>query len=165
MKLPQHLSSARSEAGETLIEVLMASALMAVVVLAIIGGITTMLIGAKVHRDQTDGNAALTAAMEGIKSPSVTPTCDAASDPANPYRTAAGLPSTVSIQNIEYEVNRTNVNTGERYVDFDASAQCSLPPGAPDPTASPLTLQRITLQYTSTDNRVTPTLSFIKGAF
>jgi Tfp pilus assembly protein PilV len=142
MRMP--LTSERSQTGETLIEVLMASALMTVVVLAVIGGISTMLLSSKVHRDQTDGNAVLVAAMEQLKSPVVARAC-----------AYSGLPPGVTIQMTEYQVNKTDLSTGNTYVDFDATEPCNL--------ASALTLQRITLQYTS--QNATPTLSFIKGDY
>jgi hypothetical protein len=144
MSLLQRFSSERSEVGETLIEVLLASALMALVVVTMIGGIATMLIGSKTHRDQTTGNTVLVAAMEQLKSPITTP-------PACGY---ASLPAGVTINPIEFEVNNV-AGTG---VDFSASAPCPL---TTSPPATPLTLQRITLRYTASGE----TLSFVKGKY
>jgi type II secretory pathway component PulJ len=154
MKAPPRRSGERSEAGETLIEVLIASALMGLVVVAIIGGLASVLLGSKLHRDQADGNRTLVGAMERLKSADVPRRC-VANGPSHPYYALASIPSAVKITTIEYEVNRTD--TTGNYVDFDSTAACDL--------TSQLTLQRITLIYTSADNAVTPSLSFIKGAY
>ena len=154
MRHPTRLRGNPSEAGETLIEVLIASALMALVVVAVIGGIATMLLGSRVHREQTDANTALVAAMEQLKSAATARAC-----------TYSGLPPRVTIQKIQYEVNATDAN-GNPIVDFvdDPNLDGDSNPLTCDLTG-PLTLQRITVQYTTPDNRVTPTLSFIKGLY
>ncbi|MDQ1504601.1 MAG: hypothetical protein QOD57_2328, partial [Actinomycetota bacterium] len=90
--LPRRFSDEGSEAGETLIEVLMSTALMGIVVLAIIGGMSTMLIGSSINRKQADGNAALVSAMEQLKSPDSVRAC-----------TYSGLPSGVTLTSIQYQ--------------------------------------------------------------
>jgi hypothetical protein len=148
------LSDERSEAGETLIEVLMSSALLGVVVVAVIGGIITMLLGSTLHREQTDANAALVSALEQVKSPEVTRAC-AVANSSHPY--LAGLPSTVSIQTIEYEKIVPDASGNPSVSWSSLLSDCSL--------TSPLTLQRITVKYTTPDSRVSALLSFIKGDY
>jgi Tfp pilus assembly protein PilV len=162
MKLPKRFSSERSEAGETLIEVLMSSVLMAIVVVAVIGGITTMLLGSTVHRDQTNANTALVGAMEKLKSPTVSRVC-ATNNSSHPYLT--GLASGVSITTIEYET--IDSSSGSPVVVWSSALpDCSL--------TSTLSVQRITLKYTSSNGNVNPPscsstatgpacLSFFKG--
>lgn len=154
------LSGERSETGETLIEVLMASVLMAIVVVAVIGGISTMLLSSKVNRDQADGNAALVAAMEQVKAPVPLPVlhsgrlCPAGSPTPTTPSTYA-LPPNVVIKSIEYQTNGMDANGNPTITWSSLASDCDL--------TSVLTLQRITLQYTSPN--ATPTLAFIKGDY
>jgi Tfp pilus assembly protein PilV len=156
MRLPtHHLSGERSEAGETLVEVLISSALMAIVVVAIVAGLATTVLSGHVHREQADANAALVAAMERVKSPSLARVVCAT--PADYLATAQAasptLPSgwTIGISSIEYE------NYAPGTVSWDTSCH--------ETATNTLTLQRITLQLTTSDSRVTPKLSFVKGDY
>jgi Tfp pilus assembly protein PilV len=155
MKFPTHLRGESSEAGETLIEVLISSALMGIIVVAIVGGLATIVLAGHVHREQADANASLVAAMERVKSPSLarvacaTPsayltTAQAASPP---------LPSgwAISIASIQYE------NYAPGAVSWDTTCH--------ETPTNTLTLQRITLQLTTSDGRVSPQLSFVKGDY
>jgi hypothetical protein len=156
MKLPRQFSGIRSEGGETLLEVLMSTALMGLVVVAIVGGIGTMLLGSKVHRDQANGNRTLVGAMETLKSPDVPRKC-ALNNVSHPYYSLAPLPSGVTIKTVEYEKMVSDANGNPLVSWSTALADCDL--------TSAATLQRITLLYTSTDTKVTPSLSFIKGLY
>ena len=130
-----------SETGETLVEVVISTALMALVVVGILGGIATMVIGSRTHRDRTNGNTGLVAAMEYLRSPATTaPACSYTSPQTG-----------VQVTNVEAQINQTG-----GAVDFSASAAC---PWANTPPTTPLQLQRITLQHTATGQ----TLSFVKG--
>ena len=163
---PQSESSdRRSEAGETLIEVLLSSALMALVVVAVIGGITTMVLGSSVHRDQTESNPVLVSAMEDLKSPATARKCPVGAATLPAY----SLPPDVSIQKVEYQV------TGSGSTPFtwsDVATACDDTPatgpsdtGTPDPD-NPLTLQRITLRHTHPGGtNVEPEIQFIKGDY
>jgi len=153
-----------SEAGETLLEVLISSALMAIVVVAIIGGLGTVVLAEHVHREQADANAALVAAMERVKSPSI-PRVSCATATESTYVAAAqaaspALPTgwTISVVSVEYE------NYAPGSVSWDTTCHEFVPVGSP-PVMTPttLTLQRITLQLATSDGRVTPKLSFVKG--
>jgi hypothetical protein len=153
---PSHHHAGGSEAGETLVEVLMGTALMGLAIVAVIGGFATMLLGSRLHRDQADGNRALVTAMESLKSPDVARKC-ATNDSSHPYRALGALPSTVTIQTIEYEKIVPDAS-GNPSVSWSTTlADCDL--------TSSSTLQRITLLYASPDNKVTPSLSFIKGQY
>jgi hypothetical protein len=148
----------RSEAGETLIEVLLSSALMVIVVVTVIGGISTMLLASTLHREQADANAVLVGAMEQVKSPDLDLRCED-NNSSHPYRGGTPpLASTITIEAVEYQTIVSNADGDPEVVWSSDKADCSLP----SPT-SPLTLQRITLQYTSSGSNVDPELSFVKG--
>ena len=141
----------RPEAGETLIEVLISSALMGLLVVAIVGGFSTVLMASRVHRNQADANVSLVEAMEKVRAPENSRVC-AANDASHPYRSV--LPAGVSIVSIEYQSVTTD-GSGNPAVGWTGTCDLS----------SPSTLQRITLQYTHSDSTVTPQLSFVKGAY
>lgn len=146
-----------AEAGETLIEVMIASALMALVVISIVGGVATVVLGASVHRKQADGNTTLVQTMEQLRSPNTPRKCAAVS-PSHPYAVDTPLPSGVTIESIEYERIDADPVTGQpTLVWSSALSDCSL--------TSPNTLQRITLRYATTDGAVSSSLSFLKGKF
>lgn len=155
MRLPTHLRGENSEAGETLIEVLMASALMAIVVVAVIGGMSTMLFGSKINRDQANANTYLVSAMERVKSPDFARwKCADASTAQAVYQTEAQkvtVPTgwTIMIDSVQFE-----------YVDTSGPAP-AVKFGSTCSDASPL--QLVTLRVTSSDSKVSPSLSFVKG--
>ena len=158
MTLPtRRLRGESSEAGETLVEVLIASSLMAIVVVALIAGLTTIVLAEHVHRDQADANTALVAAMERVKSPSLARVVCAT--PANYLATAQAaspaLPAgwAISIDSIDYE------NYAPGAVSWDTTCRETVNP------SNTLTMQRITLRLTTSDGRVSPKLSFVKGDF
>ena len=110
MSGPAHRSGEGSEAGETLVEVLIASALLAICVVAILGGLGTMLSSSSLHRDQTRANTVLVAAAEKVKSSEIT-RVPCGTDPTPTYlaqaRTAP-LPtgwsaSQITVTSIAYE--------------------------------------------------------------
>ena len=155
MTLLTHLRGEGSEAGETLIEVLISSALMAIIVVAIVGGLATIVLAGHVHREQADANTSLVAAMERVKSPSLARVvCGTPSDYlATAQAASPPLPSgwAISIASIEYE------NYAPGAVSWDTTCH--------ETTTNTLTLQRITLQLTTSDGRVSPKLSFVKGDY
>ena len=162
------------ESGETLIEVLMASALMALVVVAIIGGLATTVLSSRVHRQQADANTALVAVIEHLKSPTEVPRVPCAD--ATTYLPDAeqalsdshaeaislgnlGWPGASVLYTIEHE---TMVE-----VSGTQTLQWIAPVPAPcvDDGTNTLTLQRITVTLTTADGGVTPALSFVKGDY
>jgi len=157
MTVPTRLQAESSEAGETLIEVLLSSALMAIIVVAILGAIGTLMVSGVVHREQSDANASLVAAMERVKSPTLV-RVPCATTTTSSYVTAAHnaspvLPSgwSIAITKVEYE------NYAASGVSFDTSCH--------ETPTNTLTLQRITMQLTTADGRVSPQLSFVKGDY
>lgn len=149
-RLLDRLRQERSEAGETLLEVLISSTLMALVVVGLIGAVSTIVIGNRVHRDQADGNVALVEAMEKVRAPELARSC-AINDATHPYR--AVLPAGVTISSIEYQTTAIDGSL----VWSPSNAVCDL--------SSPQTLQRITLEYVNADSTVEPSLAFVKGKF
>jgi Tfp pilus assembly protein PilV len=147
----------RPEAGETLIEVLMATAIMAIGVVGIVGGLATTVLGAAVHRQQANGHTVLVAAAEALKAPAVKRVpCATATEATYLAAARAALPSgwapaTLNITSIGYQ----NVTTsgGAASVSFGGSCQDS----------SGLTLQLVKLQLDVPGDRVTSKLTFIKG--
>ena len=155
-RLPARLRQEGSEAGETLIEVLISSALMALVVVALIGGVSTIVIGTRVHRNQADANVTLVEAMEKVRVPEGdTARVCAVNDGSHPYRD--DLPSGVTISSIEYQTVGADLSGNPIVVWSSDVADCNL--------SSPLTLQRITLQYVNADSTVDPSLAFVKGKY
>jgi Tfp pilus assembly protein PilV len=148
------LRQERPEAGETLIEVMISSALMALLVVAIVGGLATVLISSRIHRNQADGNVSLVKAMEKVRS-ETSPSC-ALNDASHPYR--VGLPAGVTISSIEYQTTGSDSSGNSILVWSPSNSVCC-------DLSSPLSLQRITLQYVNADSSVNPSLSFVKGKF
>ncbi len=148
---PAHRGRADREAGETLLEVLIASALMAIAVVAILGGLGTTVLSTVVHRDQADANTVLVKAVETMKGvPFNQVDCSAAHTDAGrqaTYVNAAtpGLPSgwTVSVS-IKYQ-------TGTSGSFADSTCTKDFP------------LQLVTVTATSPSNRATPKMNFVKG--
>jgi Tfp pilus assembly protein PilV len=153
-RLLDRLRQERPEAGETLLEVLISSALMALVVVGLIGAVATIVIGTRVHRDQADANDALVEAMENVRAPEIARSC-AVNDGSHPYRTV--LPAGVTISSIEYQTNGEDLSGNPMVVWSSSNATCDL--------SIPLTLQRVTLRYVNADSTVDPSLSFVKGKY
>jgi Tfp pilus assembly protein PilV len=148
----------RSEAGESLIETLIASALMSIVVVAIIGGMSTMLLGSTLHRQQADANTYLVSAMERIKSG------DFPRWKCTDTGTAQALYE-AEAQNVTVPAGWTiGVDPAKpiqfQYIDTTGSAP-AIRFGSVCDEATPL--QLVTLKVTSDDLRVEPTLAFVKG--
>jgi hypothetical protein len=155
MKLPERFTGERSEAGETLLEVIISAALMGIVVVAIVGGLATIILAGHVHREQADANASLVAAVERVKSPSLTrvPCATSSNYLSEAQNASPALPSgwAITIASVEYE------NFSASGVSWDTTCH--------ETATSTLTLQRITLQLTTADGRVNPKLSVIKGDY
>ena len=155
-KLLARLRQERSEAGETLLEALLSTALMALVVVALIGAVSTIVIGTRVHRNQADANVSLVEAMEKMRVPEgATARVCAINDGSHPYR--AVLPAGVTISSIEYQTPGADSSGNPIVVWSSSLADCNL--------SSPQTLQRITLQYVNADSTVDPSLAFVKGKY
>jgi len=182
MRLAIHRSGEGSEAGETLIEVLIASALMGIVVVAILGGLATSLLTSSIHREQADANTVLVAAMERVKSNDVT-RVPCGTDPSSNYLgaakyldTAHTVPATLPqtwiamgwtpaqifpAASLVVEHQTLSSSLGATTVDFLPGF--AIVPGTPGTCSDALPLQRVTITLRTPDGRVTPALTFIKG--
>ncbi len=157
MKVPARRSGNGPEAGETLLEILVAMTIMAIVVVGIVGALATTVLGSHVHRSQASSNAVLVSAMEAIKSTDFDWSNVDCSKNAADRRTAyenrartvtmpSGWNSTLlTVTSISYEsVTVSGVSFG---------STCT----------TGLNRQLVTLQLTSPDGRVASTQSFVKG--
>jgi type II secretory pathway component PulJ len=155
MKLPLRRSDEHSEAGETLIETLLSTALMALVVVGIIGGLTTTVLGSKVHRQLADTNSVLVGVMEHLKSDAV-PRVQCAGTSTYQAAATSALPAATDWSgSISYTIQYQTVNGGA--AEFQGVCQ--------DDGSSGLTLQLITLTATTDDGNVSPSMSFVKGDY
>lgn len=149
----------RSEAGETLLEILVAMAIMAIVVVGIVGAVGTTVLGAHVHRSQASSNTVLVSAMETIKSNdfdwSNVDCAKAAAARQTAYENRARTvtmpsgwsPTLLTVTSISYE------STTASGVTFGSTCTAGL------------NRQLVTLQLTSPDGRVASTYSFVKADF
>lgn len=160
-----------AEAGDTLIEVLISTALLGLVVVAMIGGLATTVLGANVHRQQADANTVLVSAMERVKSSEFAySNVDCSKQPtarrdAYEARARAGslpsgwAPSAISVSSVRFE--SITVVSGVPTVSFVPATDGPVPDSS---NCTPgLTRQLVTLTLTSPDGSVTPSLSFVKG--
>lgn len=136
----------RTEAGTTLIEVLMAVAILGIAVVGIVGAMGTSIIGTDHHRKQAQAHTVLLSAVDAVKSQSANPYLPCAT--TGTYAPSAGvaLPgdwtaATISVQGVKYW-------NGSGF-----AATC--PP-------SDKKLQLIQVQVTSPDGRATETVAVVK---
>lgn len=164
MKPIQRLTGERSEAGETLVEVILAAAIMAIVVVGILGGLGTVLIGSMVHRDQATGNSVLLSAMENLKSADVSRfPCAPKDHPAYVNAVSAAQPASWDDDPDPLKRGTVKIDT-ITYQKFDlATGMFSLDGLCTETAANGLTLQLITVSATPPGSRDTRTLSFVKG--
>ena len=159
------LPGERSEAGETLIEVIIATALMGLAVVGIIGGLAATVLGSHVHREQADGSAVLGSAMERTKSTdfdfsNVDCTISAANREKNYETTAGGAtlppnwpPPPAGTSYFHASILFENVSLVGSVPTVSFTGNC----------VDGLRRQLVTLTLTSPDRRAVPALSFIKG--
>jgi prepilin-type N-terminal cleavage/methylation domain-containing protein len=83
---------ARSDGGFSLVELLMAIAIMGIAFVAILGALGTSVRSSEVHRTSADGNAALTSAAETVKAATFTPCATAVSTYRDFLRANTPLP-------------------------------------------------------------------------
>jgi Tfp pilus assembly protein PilV len=143
------------ERGTTLIEVLVAVVVMALLMIAMIGGMGTSTAASGTHKRQTEGNVLLVSSAERLKSESEVPYVECALESNSSYDTAvhaSQLPdgivtgNNVSIKDIEYW-------QGGDTFDTDAT-DCH-------DSATPIVkIQRITLRFHS--QNVTQEITILK---
>lgn len=156
MKLPaRRVSRQASEAGETLVEVLMTAGLMGIVVLAVVGGMSTMLFGSKINRDQANANGYLVSAMERIKSSDFPRwKCTDLSTAQAVYQTEAqrvSVPTGWAITADPVQFQYIDTSGGAPVIKFGSTCSETTP------------LQLVTLKVTTSASSVSPSLSFVKG--
>jgi prepilin-type N-terminal cleavage/methylation domain-containing protein len=133
----------RSEAGMTLVELLMAVAIIGIAVVSIVGAMGTSIIGTDRHRKQAQAHTVLLSAVDSVKSQTYVPCATAGSyTPATGVTLPAGwTASYVTVQSVTYWNGLT----------FGPSA-CS-----PDPK-----LQLVKVQVATPDGRATESVSVVK---
>jgi len=131
----------RTEAGTTLVEVLMAVAIMSIAIVSIVAAMGTSIIGSDHHRKQAQAHTVLLSAVDAVKSQPY-------ADCATTYTAAAGvsLPtgwaaSSVSVQSVKY---------------WDGSSFASSCP------STDKKLQLVKVQVASPDGRATESVSVVK---
>ncbi|MEJ7583292.1 MAG: type II secretion system protein [Acidimicrobiales bacterium] len=142
-----------TEGGFALIEILVSVAILGIAFVAILGGLATAINTSELHRQQAEVDAVLVSAVEGLKAletgvPCAGPTEPAYLDIVRAAATAEGWPgSTVSITDITH---------------WDGDDYLTACPR--DGLLGLLRLQRITVQVTHRDGRVTNELTFVKDS-
>lgn len=146
------------EAGDTLIEIIIALALMALTVVTIIGAIGAAVSLSVVHRGQTDVSAALVSASELLTSESYVP-CDCPTLPTTPCASGSSSSTAATFnddlgalslaqQDVTAPVVVQVTNVG--------GADCSTLPADPG-------LEMVWIQATGGGGRVTQTMYLIKA--
>lgn len=136
----------RDEAGTTLVEVIVATAVLGIGVLAVVGGMATSVIGTDHHRKQAQAHTVLVSAADVVKSQAANPYQSCAT--TGSYAPGAGvtLPagwaaSTISVRSITYWNGST------------------FSPSCPAPDSK---LQLIEVQVSTPDGRATESLAVVK---
>lgn len=155
MSVVPHSVRAGDDAGESLIEVLIAIMIMGLAFTAALGGMRLGLMGSDVHRSQATAETVLLSAVEKVKAQSgyqlcALPTNATYVGDARSAASAAGWsPSTVTITSVQYW-------NGTAFQGI-----CSETASGP---ASFLRIQLVTMQVTSPAADATETMTFIKRA-
>lgn len=155
------LERGTGDAGTTLIEILMAVILVGVAFVALLAGLSTVALGSDIHRQQADAEVVLTSAAEHLKAPEVAHV--ACATPATPtYLDAARSatlppgwdPTSIEILSVRYWVGPT-----DDPVDDEFGPTCC----DTDLLGHLLTLQEITLEVRSPDERAVESITIVRG--
>jgi prepilin-type N-terminal cleavage/methylation domain-containing protein len=147
--------SVADDAGVTLVELLVTVAILGIAFVAVIGGMTTSIMGSDIHRKQATAETVLRNYAEALK-PTTTPYTACATPTTAAYAPATlGVvaPSgyTASIADVEYwDGNPTPLQF------VSSLGSCG------DPTPTDNGMQRISLQVTSSDGRATERIAIVK---
>jgi len=149
-------ASVSDERGETLIELIIAIAIMGIAFIGIIGAMSSGVVASATHRSQADARAVLIASVEKLKSsdtvyvncatPATASYVSAARSVAVPTEPATWTPAAIQITSITYWDGTTNT--------FGSSCQ--------DVSAPLNRLQLIRMAVTSPENNTTESASFVK---
>lgn len=142
-----------ADAGESLIEVLIAIALLGIAFVAALGGMRLGLMGSQLQRSHADAGTVLVRAVEQVKADTYVPCATGSSSDYLPDAQSAvpagWAASAVSITSVEYWDG----------TDFDGN-DCSVY----EQVAPILRIQRITVQVTDPTGGATESMTFVKRA-
>lgn len=152
--------SSDAEQGFTLIELLLAVVIMGLAIVAVLGGLLTLVSASGLHRQQADVSGVVESAAEIVKSDAYIP-CSGATPLSPPAPYYNFMPPTVP--------NDVQTSSGSISVSYwDAASQAFLPtlPTCPPQTitATDQGLQKIVVSFTSTgSNPVKQSITILKG--
>lgn len=138
-----------SESGTTLLEIMIAVAILGISFVALLGGMTTSIIASDFHRKEATAGAALRNFAEAVKAEAYDGTCPATYSPAfTPPNDPSGAPYVATIASTEY----WEAGTGTAPTTATFTPTCVADAG----------LQRLTVQVASPDGRAIETLTILK---
>lgn len=143
------------DAGTSLIEVMVAVILVGITFVALLAGLSTVALGSDIHRQQADAEVVLTSAAERLKAPEVPHQPCANED--NPIYLAAARSAAVPPGWDPTSTIRIAPG-GVRY--WDGSSFGGI---CHDNALGLLTLQEITLEVRSPDDRAVETITIVRG--
>jgi len=135
-----------NDAGETLIELIIAVAIMGIAVVAIVGGIATSIMMSDIHRKQTTAGAYVRSYAEAVQAYVAAGNFDAGASPK--YGPSKVLPSSWAT----FLAPNTGFNSPK------ISVQCWNGTAFDNSCGSGTTVQKVTLTVSSTDSRASESL-------
>ena len=140
--------------GETLIELIIAVAIMGITVVAIVGGIATSILMSDIHRKQTTAGAYVRSYAEAVQTYVAAGNFDATTSPDYGASTVL-TPNTWA----QFTAPNTGINSPDVSVRCWDDAQQKFPePPAGNGCTAGSTLQQVTLNVSSTDSRASESL-------
>jgi type II secretory pathway pseudopilin PulG len=153
--IPKDIEDRRRNAGDTLVELIMTVAIMAIAFVSIIGGIATAISDSRVHHDQTDVQAALTTAAEVVKS--VAYTFCGAGDPAGSGPASLNYQSGLSGYLLDHPLVQGDIaNPTVRSVTADSAGSTACPVNGND-------LELVTITDSSNDGKITNSIQVVRA--
>jgi prepilin-type N-terminal cleavage/methylation domain-containing protein len=150
----------RDDDGYTLIEVILAVAIMGITFVAVLSGIATTVVTARVHRDQADVSTVLVSASERVKAAAYVPGATSATY-LGAAQTAPSLPagwtsSVIVIPAVD------SVTSLQNPLFWDGTTFQATPFDNPLGTPPVIPLQQIKITVTSPDNRAVQSMYVVK---
>lgn len=146
------LSPSRSDAGVTLIELLVTVAILGIAFVAIVGGMMTSIVGSDLHRKQATSETVLRSYAEAAKAQTSWTGCSATTATYSPAAVGLTVPSGYSASATAVQFGSTTLTGASYTTTWGGSGTCT---GDTAP-------QLITLQVRSTDGRATESLEVIR---